>query len=319
MAQVKLLDMVRNTIRTKHFSIRTEESYVRWIHQYILFHHKTHPAQLGEPQIEQFLTHLAVEEEVSASTQNQALNAILFLYREVLHMEIGTLKDITRAKRSARLPVVFTQEEVQKILHQMQGTSQLICSLLYGTGMRLLEGLRLRIKDIDFSRHVIVVHEGKGDKDRLTVLPVSLVASLQRQCQRIKIMHQDDLALGCGSVQMPDALQKKFLHASTEYIWQYVFPASKYSLDPRTNIKRRHHLDESAVQRAFKSALQISGIPKAGTIHSLRHSFATHLLENGYDMRTVQELLGHSDIRTTMIYTHVLNKKGLAVRSPLDA
>jgi integron integrase len=319
MAQVKLLDSVRNTIRTKHLSLRTEEAYLQWIKRYILFHNKTHPAQLREPHIEQFLTMLAVDEEVSASTQNQALNAILFLYREVLHIEIGLLNDITRAKRTPRLPVVFAKEEVQQILRRMNGTSWLICSLLYGTGMRLLECLRLRVKDIDFLRNVIVVHEGKGEKDRITVLPASLTAYLQRQCTRIKTLHQEDLAAGYGSVFLPDAIRKKFPRASKEYIWQYLFPASKHSLDPRTGAKRRHHLDESAVQRTFKTALQKSGIPKAGTIHSLRHSFATHLLENGYDIRTVQELLGHSDVRTTMIYTHVLNKKGLAVRSPLDA
>jgi integron integrase len=318
MAEQKLLDQVRSTIRLQHLSNRTEEAYLQWIKRYILFHNKTHPRVMREPHIEQFLTMLAVDEEVSASTQNQALNAILFLYREVLHIEIGLLNGLTRAKRTPRLPVVFAKQEIQEILHYMNGTSWLICSLLYGTGMRLLEVLHLRIKDIDFLRSIIIVREGKGAKDRVTVLPASLTMHLQRQCARVKTLHQEDVAAGYGSVFLPDAIRKKFPRAAKEYIWQYLFPASKRARDPKTGAMQRHHLDESAVQRSFKTALQKSGVNKAGTIHSLRHSFATHLLENGYDIRTVQELLGHSDVRTTMIYTHVLNKKGLAVRSPLD-
>ena len=318
MSDIKLLDQVRNSIRTLHLSIRTEQAYLAWIKRFILFHHKTHPAQMREPHIEKFLTSLAVDEEVSSSTQNQALNAILFLYREVLHSKIGILHDIVRAKRTQRIPVVFSKEEIQSVLHHLSGTSWLICALLYGSGMRLLECLRLRLKDIDFLRKQIVVREGKGEKDRITLLPISLVTSLQRQIAKVKLLHQEEKAAGFGDVNLPDALLKKFPRAAKEFSWQYIFPASKRSVDPGTGAIQRHHIDESAVQRAFKQALVKSGVQKAGTIHSLRHSFATHLLESGYDIRSVQELLGHKDIRTTQIYTHVMDKGNLAIRSPLD-
>ncbi len=273
---------------------------------------------LRKSHIEQFLTSLAVNEQVSASTQNQALNAILFLYHQVFQLKIGLLQDIVRAKRTTRLPVVFSKEEIKNILRQLPGTSGLICSLLYGSGMRLLECLQLRVKDIDFMRKQIIVREGKGEKDRITPLPVSLIPQLERQIAKVKVIHQEDRAAGYGDVHLPDAISKKFPRASKEFIWQYVFPASKRSMNPITGALQRHHLDESAVQRAFKIALQKSNINKAGTVHSLRHSFATHVLESGYDIRRVQELLGHKDVRTTQIYTHVMDRKELAVRSPLD-
>jgi integron integrase len=318
MADTKLLEQVRNAIRTRHLSPRTEEAYLAWIKRYILYHQKKHPRELHEQHIEQFLTSLAVDEEVSASTQNQALNALLFFYIEVLHVKIGKMEHIVRAKRTHRLPVVFTKEEIQSILRQMHGTSWLICSLLYGSGMRLLECMRLRIKDIDSLRKQITVREGKGEKDRITVLPASLLPYLERQIVKVRVLHQEDRSAGYGDVYLPDAIRKKFPRASKEVIWQYLFPASKCSMDPETGALQRHHIDESAVQRAFKTALRKTDVRKSGTIHSLRHSFATHLLEGGYDLRTVQELLGHRDVRTTQIYTHVMNKPGLAVRSPLD-
>ncbi len=318
MAEQKLLDRVRDCIRTKHLSIRTEEVYLNWIKRYILFHQKKHPRELREPHIEQFLTSLAVDSQVSASTQNQALNAILFLYREVLHIKIGDMNEIIRAKRTQRIPVVFTKKEIESILQYLHGSQRLICALLYGSGMRLLECHRLRIKDIDFLRKQIIVREGKGEKDRITILPASLLTHLEHQIAKVKLLHQEDKTDGYGDVYLPDAIRIKFPRAAKELLWQYVFPSSRRSMDPLTGAVQRHHIDESVVQRAFKTALQKSKVRKAGTIHSLRHSFATHLLEDGHDIRTVQELLGHKDVRTTMIYTHVLNKKGLTVRSPLD-
>ena len=318
MVDTKLLEQVRNAIRTRHLSPRTEEAYLAWIKRYMIYHQNKHPRELHEQHIEQFLTSLAVDEEVSASTQNQALNAILFFSYEVLHVKIGMLEHIVRAKRTQRLPVVFTKEEIQLILRHMNGTTWLICSLLYGSGMRLLECLQLRIKDIDSLRKHITVREGKGEKDRITVLPVSLIPYLERQIMKVRVLHQEDRSAGYGDVYLPDAIKKKFPRASKEIIWQYMFPASKRSVDTETGALQRHHIDESAVQRAFKTALRKSGVRKMGTIHSLRHSFATHLLEGGYDLRTVQELLGHRDVRTTQIYTHVMIKPGLAIRSPLD-
>jgi len=318
MAEQKLLDYIHNCIRTKHLSIRTEEAYINWIKRYILFHKKIHPREMRESHIEQFLAFLAVEKKVSASTQNQALNAILFLYREVLHIEIGNLHDIVRAKRTHRIPVVFAKKEIDSILQHLHGSQWLICALLYGSGMRLLECHRLRVKDVDFLRKQIVVREGKGEKDRITVLPASLLPHLERQIAKVKLLHQEDKAEGYGDVYLPDAIRKKFPRAAKEFLWQYIFPASKRSMDPVSGAIQRHHIDESVVQRAFKTALQKSEVRKAGTIHSLRHSFATHLLENGYNIRTVQELLGHADVRTTQIYTHVVDRGNLNIRSPLD-
>ncbi len=315
----KLLDRVREAIRLKHYSIRTEEAYVYWIKRYIFFHNKRHPREMGAPEIEAFLTHLAVKENVAASTQNQALSALLFLYREVLHQDLDFPIDAVRAKRPKRLPTVLTREEVRKVLGQLSGTHRLMAQLLYGSGLRLMECVRLRVKDVDFAQHLIVVRDGKGEKDRVTMLPESLVESLQVHLQSVRLLHEEDLARGYGAVYLPYALERKYPNAGREWIWQYVFPASKLSKDPRSGEVRRHHIHESSLQKAVRKAAQLAGLPKRVTCHTFRHSFATHLLEAGYDIRTVQELLGHKDVRTTMIYTHVLNRGRLAVRSPLDA
>ena len=315
----KLLDQVRAKIRLKHYSIRTEQAYVDWIRRYILFHGKRHPQEMGKPEVEQFLSHLAVERNVAASTQNQALSAILFLYKEVLEKNIGWLDDVERAKRPARLPVVLTAAEVRAVLAHLEGRHRLMANLLYGAGLRLMECVRLRVKDLDFEYRQITVRDGKGQKDRLTMLPDALAGPLRTHLADVKILHEQDLQEGFGNVYLPFALERKYPNAGREWGWQYVFPASQRSIDPRSNIERRHHLDEQTLQRAFKSAVRASGIAKPASCHSLRHSFATHLLMSGYDIRTVQELLGHKDVSTTMIYTHVLNRGGRGVVSPLDA
>jgi integron integrase len=317
MAQ-KLLEKVRETARLKHLSIRTEEAYLQWIKRYILFHHKRHPMELGENEIRSFLTYLACDKYVSSSTQNQALNAIIFLYSQVLQKPLGSFGVVPRAQRSARLPVVFSRTEVHMILDLLQGTPKLVAKLLYGSGLRLLEALRLRVQDIDFDNNYITVRQGKGDKDRRTTLPAQTVHDLRLQIKKIKILHQQDMADGFGDALLPDALQVKFKHASHKIGWQFIFPSSQRSADPRTGLVVRYHLHVTNIQRAVADAIKLTGIQKKGSCHSFRHSFATHLLESGYDIRTVQELLGHSDVRTTMIYTHVLNRKGLTVRSPLD-
>jgi integron integrase len=298
----KLLDQVRETIRLKHLSSRTEEAYVQWIKRYILFHNKTHPLKLSELEIRQFLSYLAQDKYVSSSTQNQALNAIIFLYAQVLHKPLGTIDEIPRAQRSTRVPVVFSRTEVNTIISHLHGTPLLIVKLLYGSGLRLLEALRLRVQDIDFENNYIIVRHGKGDKDRRTPLPAQVVKDVRRQIERIKILHQQDLVDGYGDALLPDALQVKFKSASRELGWQFLFPASQRSVDLRTGLVLRHHLHATNIQRAVTEAIRSSGISKKGSSHSFRHSFATHLLENGYDIRTVQELLGHSDVRTTMIY-----------------
>lgn len=313
-----LLERLREAIRTRHYSIRTEEAYLQWARQYIRFHGMRHPASLGAAELEAFLTYLAVTRNVAASTQNQALSAILFLYREVLDIELPWLSDVTRAKKPQRLPVVFTPEEVQQVLDHLEGSTALMARLLYGTGMRLMECVRLRVKDLDFKRCEIVVREAKGNKDRVTMLPRSLVEPLQRHLQKVRLLHEEDLAAGYGQVWLPHALAVKKPSASAEWGWQYVFPSVRLSVDPRTKAVRRHHVDEKRLQRAIKLALRKAGIYKPATTHTLRHSFATHLLESGYDIRTVQELLGHADVSTTQIYLHVLNRGGLGVRSPLD-
>lgn len=318
MQKPKLLDQVRNAIRVKHYSYRTEESYINWIKRFIFFHNKRHPAEMGEREISQFLTHLAVNEKVSASTQNQALSAILFLYRNVLKQELAWIDDIERAKKPEKLPVVFTPDEAKAILLRLEGLTWLMASLLYGAGLRLMECVRLRVKDIDFAYNQIVLRDTKGNKDRVTMLPVSLKEPLQRHLSKVKVIHDQDLKEGFGRVYLPYALEQKYPNAAAEWGWQYVFPASKRSIDPRTGIERRHHLDESVLQRAVKQAIRKAGIAKLASCHTFRHSFATHLLENGYDIRTVQELLGHKDVRTTMIYTHVLNRGGKGVKSPID-
>ena len=314
----KLLEQVRDYLRTKHYSIRTERAYMDWIKRYILFHGKRHPKDMSAAEVEAFLTHLAVERDVSASTQNQAKSALLFLYREVLAIELPWLENVTTAKTPKRLPVVLTEEEVKRVLGQMEGTLWLMFSLLYGTGMRLMECVRLRVKDVEFSRREIIVREGKGFKDRVTMLPQILLEPLQQHLARVRKLHKDDLAQGYGKVYLPNALAKKYPNAATEWGWQYVFPARGFSTDPRSGEVRRHHVDEKLIQRAMKRAVQQVGIVKLATPHTLRHSFATHLLQSGYDIRTVQELLGHKDVQTTMIYTHVLNRGGKGVVSPLD-
>jgi integron integrase len=314
-----LLDQVRDRIRVKHYSIRTETQYVQWIRRFILFHDKRHPKDMGAPELEAFLTHLAVEGNVAAATQNQALSALLFLYREVLKINLPWLDGVVRAKTPQRLPVVLTRQEVASVLERMSGVYGLLAQLLYGTGMRLMECVRLRVKDVDFERAEIVVRDGKGAKDRITMLPQTLIAPLQAHLRTRRQLFDDDRVNGKASVFMPNALDRKYPNAGTDWAWQYIFPSGSYSVDPRSGEERRHHLDEKLLQRAVKKAVQASGIAKLATPHTFRHSFATHLLQSGYDIRTVQELLGHADVATTMIYTHVLNKGGRGVTSPLDA
>lgn len=314
----RLLDQLRGAIRVRHYSIRTEEAYVDWARRFILFHGKRHPKEMGAGEVTAFLTHLALERNVSASTQNQAKSALLFLYREVLGMELPWLDEVIAAKAARRLPVVLTQVEARRLLESMSGTMGLVAGLLYGTGMRLLEGLRLRVKDVEFSRREIVVREGKGNKDRVTVLPENLLLPLQAHLEKVKALHERDLDAGFGEVYLPDALARKYPNAARTWGWQYVFPSLVRSIDPRTGVERRHHLYEASVQRAVREAAKLAKIHKPVTPHVLRHSFATHLLQAGYDIRTVQELLGHKDVQTTMIYTHVLNKGGRGVTSPLD-
>jgi integron integrase len=314
----KLLDRVRDAIRIKHYSIRTEETYVNWIRRFILFHGKRHPRDMGAPEIEAFLTHLAVERRVAASTQNQALSALLFLYREVLRQDLDLPINAVRAKKPARLPTVLTREEVHHVIGFLSGTHKLMAKLLYGSGLRVMECVRLRVKDLDFDHRQIIVRDGKGAKDRVTMLPDALILPLQEHLRHVWRIHETDLAEGYGSVYLPFALENKYPNASREWIWQYIFPAAEPSEDPRTRIVRRHHLGASGLQKAVRNAARRAGIGKRVTCHTFRHSFATHLLENGYDIRTVQELLGHRNVKTTMIYTHVLNRGGLAVRSPLD-
>jgi integron integrase len=314
----KLLDQVRDVIRLKHYSYRTEQSYVNWIRRYILFHDKQHPKDMGVPEIEAFLTHLAVSEKVSASTQNQAFSALLFLYKSVLKLPLDDSINAVRAKRSRYLPTVLSKTEVRSVLKETSGVFQLLLKLLYGSGLRLNEALRLRIKDLDFAHHQIVVRDVKGNESRVTMLPESLIEPLQLHLKQAKQLHQTDLDQGYGSVYLPFALERKYPNADKAWIWQFVFPAFGRSQDPRSGMVRRHHLHETGVQRSLKKAVSSTQIAKRVSVHTLRHSFATHLLEDGYDIRTVQELLGHKDVKTTMIYTHVLNRGGKGVRSPLD-
>lgn len=314
----RLFDRVRDRCRVKHYSYRTEQTYVQWIRRLILFHDKRHPSTLAAAEIEAFLTDLAVNGNVAASTQNQALSAILFLYREVLGIELPWLDNIVRAKGTPRVPVVLTRDEVCAVFANLDGVACIAARLMYGSGLRLMETLRLRIKDLDFSRKEIIVRDGKGGKDRRTMLPVSLIESLRSQVSRVEVLLAQDRADGLAPVQLPHALQRKYPNAGSSLAWQFVFAAPNPSVDPRSGIRRRHHLHESVVQRAMRSAVRRSGIHKPASCHTLRHSFATHLLESGYDIRTVQELLGHRDVRTTQIYTHVLNSGGRAVLSPLD-
>ncbi len=314
----KLLDRLRAEIRVRHYSIRTEETYVDWARRFILYHNKQHPKDMGAEQVRDFLSHLAVERNVSASTQNQAKSALLFLYREVLSIDLPWLDEVIAAKSAKRLPVVLTPTETRRLLNATSGTMGLVTSLLYGTGMRLLEGLRLRVKDVEFERREIIVREGKGNKDRVTVLPENLILPLMAHLEKVKALHERDLTAGFGEVYLPDALAKKYPKAARTWGWQFVFPSAVRSVDPRSGVERRHHLYEASVQRAVREAAKLAEIAKPVTPHTLRHSFATHLLQSGYDTHTVQELLGHSDVATTMIYTHLLNKGGMGVVSPLD-
>ena len=309
---------MRDELRRRHYSPRTESAYVRWVRRYVRFHRLRHPRELGEREVIAFLTALAVRGRVSASTQNQALAAIAFLYRDVLGIPLGELQGIARAKRPVRLPTVLTREEIARVLHEMSDPTRLAAALLYGAGLRLREAMTLRVKDVDLERGEIRVREGKGRKDRVTVLPRSQLAPLRRQLARAARVHQLDLACGGGRVALPDALARKLPSAAREWGWQWIFPATRCYRDPVSGERRRHHLHESVLQRAVHSAALRAGVAKRVTCHTFRHSFATHLLEDGYDIRTVQELLGHRDVRTTMIYTHVLNRGGRGVRSPLD-
>jgi integron integrase len=313
-----LLNQLRARIRAKHYSIRTEDAYVDWVRRFILHFDKRHPRELGAPAVEQFLTDLAVRGNVSASTQNQAKSALLFLYRDVLGVNLDWLRNVTQAKVPQRLPVVLTESEVHRVFRRLREPYVLMAQLLYGSGMRLMECVRLRVKDVDFERGEIVVRDGKGQKDRVTMLPRAAEASLQRHLRFVRRLHAQDLSEGFGAVYLPFALAKRYPNAARDWGWQYVFPSMRLSLDPRSDVKRRHHVDEQGLQRALKQAVRDAGIVKPATPHTLRHSFATHLLESGYDIRTVQELLGHADVSTTMIYTHVLNRGGRAVVSPLD-
>jgi len=301
MAPKKLLDQVRDVIRVKHYSYKTEKSYILWIKRFILFQKKRHPLDMGEAEISQFLTFLATHDRVAAATQNLALNAIVFLYKHVLQKDLGEFESIVWSKKPKHLPVVLNRQEIHNLFSRLRGRDHIMASLLYGSGLRLIECLRLRAKDIDVSMCQVTVRSGKGGKDRVTMWPQSLVGPLQRQLESVRLLHRQDLAEGFGAVELPFALDKKYPNAAKEWGWQYIFPASARPIDPRPGCERRHHLDESVLQKSVKTALREAGITKHAGCHTLRHSFATHLLENGYDIRTLQELLGHSDVRTTMI------------------
>jgi integron integrase len=315
--EVKLLDRVRQAIRLRHYSRRTEQAYIAWIRRFIVFHGKRHPRELGEREVTAFVSHLA-ERRVSASTQNQALSAILFLFEVVIGQRLAWMNEIVRAQRPVRLPVVLSRSEVSALLSRLRGPVWLMASLMYGAGLRLLECAELRVKDINFDRNELTVRDGKGGKDRVTMLPAAVKGPLLAHLTRVKAQHESDLAVGRGRVALPSALRAKYPNAPCEWAWQWIFPATRFYMDQETGERRRHHLHESVLQRAVKDATRAAGICRPATCHSLRHSFATHLLEAGYDIRTIQELLGHCDVRTTMIYTHVLNQGGRGVRSPLD-
>jgi integron integrase len=314
----RLLDRVRAALRTRHYSVRTEKAYIAWVRRYVLFNGKRHPDTLGDAEIGAFLSSLANEQKVSASTQNQALAALLFLYQEVLGRKVEWLGDLVHAKRPARLPIVLSRDEARAVLAQLEGPAWLVSGLLYGSGLRLLEALRIRVKDVDLTRRELTVRRGKGQKDRRTVLPGVLVEPIRAHLETVLAQHDTDLKSGAGAVALPDAIARKYPRAPREWTWQWVFPATRTYADRETGEIRRHHLHESVIQRAVRAGAAAAGIPKPVTPHTLRHSFATHLLEGGYDIRTIQELLGHKDVSTTMIYTHVLNRGAAGVRSPLD-
>lgn len=315
----KLLDELRQALRSRHYSRCTEQTYCQWVKRFVRFNNLRHPSEMAEMEINAFLTHLALKEKVSASTQNQALSALLFLYRRVIGREVRDLGEVIRARKPKRLPVVMTREEVKSVLANLNGDKWLMASLMYGAGLRLMECLRLRVQDIDFSRNEILVRDGKGDKDRITMLPVCLKTPILEQLKKVRKIHGRDLAEGWGRVQLPDALDRKYPRAPSEWRWQWVFPQENRWKNPKIGEEGRHHVDESILQKAFKQSVVKAGFAKRATCHTLRHSFATHLLESGYDIRTVQELLGHKDVRTTMIYTHVLNRGGRGVKSPVDS
>lgn len=319
MSQTRIMDRVRNTVRALHYSRKTEQAYCYWIRYFIRFHRLRHPTDMGAQEISQFLTWLAVERRVSAATQNQAFNALVFLYRKVLDIQLDHIDNVIRARHSRRIPVVFTRHEVQAVLGCLRQPYRLMVALMYGSGLRLMETLRLRLKDIDFDRRVILVRESKGNKDRVTILPEALVPDIQRAIRRVGKLHELDLEEGCGEVQMPWALARKYPAQASSLHWQFLFAANQRSRDPVSGKERRHHIYESTLQRAVKDAMRSANIHKQGSCHTFRHSFATHLLEDGYDIRTVQDLMGHKDVKTTQIYTHVLKRGGNAVRSPLQA
>lgn len=315
----KLLEQFSDALRLKQYAARTEKTYILWIRSYILFHNKRHPKEMGIPEIRQFITHLVTEKKVSSSTQNQALSAVLFLYRHVLHIQLDETSLIElRPQKAKSMPVVLSKEEVRVVILKLTGVPQLVTQVMYGGGLRIMEALRLRVKDLDFANRQIIVRDGKGDNDRFTILPESLIQPLQAHLQKVKQLHEIDLSKGFGSVYLPFALERKYPNAEKEWIWQYAFPATSLYTDPKTGITRRHHLHETVIQKSIKQAARLAKIDKRVTPHTFRHSFATHLLQNNYDIRTIQELLGHKDVKTTMIYTHVLQRGGLAVKSPLD-
>lgn len=314
----KLLDRVRHALRVRHLARSTEKAYVYWTRRFILYHNKRHPLDMGKPEVEAFLTHLAVDQHVSASTQNQAFSALLFLYREVLEREFGWLDRVVRAKRPKRIPAVFTHAESKAILSRLRGVHWLVCKLLYGGGLRGIEALRLRIKDVDFDRLQIIIRDAKGQKDRVTILPQTIVEPLKKHLTQTRSLHEQAMRDGYGGVELPYALARKYPTAPLEWGWQYVFPAAKSSIDPRSGARRRHHLDRSSIQRAVRRAIREAGVDQHAELHTFRHSFATRLLEQGTDIRSVQELLGHKDVKTTQIYTHVLNQNAWAIRSPAD-
>ncbi len=318
-AKPKLLDRLREALRSRHYSRRTEQTYCHWIKRFIFFHNKRHPAEMAEPEINAYLTHLAVKEKVSASTQNQALSALLFLYRHVLNREIGDLGEVIRARKPRHIPVVMTREAVKAVLGHLHGDKWLMANLMYGAGLRLMECLRLRVQDVDFARNEITIRDGKGAKDRITMLPQSVAVPLREHLKKVKTLHEKDLSEGWGRVQMPYALDRKYPNASGDWRWQWVFPQESRWRNRETGEQGRHHVHESLVQKAVKEAVTKAGLVKHVSCHTFRHSFATHLLQDGYDIRTIQELLGHKDVSTTMIYTHVLNRGGQGVRSPADS
>ena len=318
-AKPKLLDQLREGLRARHYSRRTERTYCSWVKRFIFFHNVRHPAEMAEPEINAFLTHLAVKKKVSASTQNQALSALLFLYRHVIGREVGDLGEVIRARKATRLPVVMTREEVKAVLANMAGNKWLIASLMYGAGLRLMECLRLRVQDIDFVRNEIVVRDGKGAKDRITMLPKSLKSPLQDHLKMVKKVHEKDLSEGWGRVVLPDALERKYPNAPKEWRWQWVFAQQTRWKNTRSGEQGRHHIDASLIQKAVREAVRNAGLTKRASCHTFRHSFATHLLEGGSDIRTVQELMGHKNVQTTMVYTHVLNRGPGGVRSPIDS